>query len=52
VVACGEGSLRLLTVQRAGGKRLDAAAFLLGYPLKPGRKLGLATPAPETKPAA
>jgi methionyl-tRNA formyltransferase len=51
VVACGEGSLSLLAVQRAGGKRLDAASFLLGCPLKPGRKLGLGAPASEAKPA-
>jgi methionyl-tRNA formyltransferase len=32
-VACGEGALRLLEVQREGGKRLSAAQFLAGYPL-------------------
>jgi methionyl-tRNA formyltransferase len=32
-VACGEGALRLLEVQREGGKRLSAAQFLAGCPL-------------------
>ena len=31
VVACGEGALRLTELQRAGGKRLPAAAFLQGH---------------------
>ncbi len=35
-VACGEGALRLTELQRAGGKRLPAAAFLLGHPIAPG----------------
>jgi methionyl-tRNA formyltransferase len=33
VVACGEGALRLLTLQKPGGKRLPAAEFLKGFPL-------------------
>ena len=36
VVACGEGALRLAELQRAGGKRLPAAAFLQGKPLVAG----------------
>ncbi|MFT3812859.1 MAG: methionyl-tRNA formyltransferase [Acidovorax sp.] len=39
-VACGEGSIRLTTLQRAGGKRLPAAQFLRGFPLAPGMVLG------------
>ncbi len=35
-VACGEGALRLAELQRAGGKRLPAAAFLAGHPIEPG----------------
>jgi methionyl-tRNA formyltransferase len=35
-VAAGEGSLLLLEIQRPGGKRLEAAAFLQGHPLRPG----------------
>jgi methionyl-tRNA formyltransferase len=33
VVACGEGALRLNTLQKPGGKRLPAAEFLKGFPL-------------------
>jgi methionyl-tRNA formyltransferase len=40
VVACGEGALALGELQRPGGKRLDAAAFLRGHPLAPGTRLG------------
>ncbi len=40
VVACGEGALRLLELQRAGGRRLSAAAFLAGHALTPGQRLG------------
>ncbi|QNA87860.1 methionyl-tRNA formyltransferase [Massilia sp. Dwa41.01b] len=34
VVACGEGALRLLQLQKPGGKRLAAAEFLKGFPLE------------------
>jgi len=40
VVACGDGALALGELQRPGGKRLDAAAFLRGRPLAPGTRLG------------
>ena len=40
-VACGEGVLRLTTLQRAGGKRLPVADFLRGFPLQEGAVLGL-----------
>ncbi len=36
-VGCGEGTLRLTELQRAGGKRLSAAQFLQGTPLAAGR---------------
>ena len=36
VVACGEGALRLLELQRPGGKRLPASAFLQGHRVAPG----------------
>ena len=39
VVACGSGALRLLELQRAGGKRLGAAQFLAGFPLAAGERL-------------
>src|SRR5215472_5095958 len=35
-VACGEGVLRLLRVQRPGRAPLDAPAFLRGFPIAPG----------------
>lgn len=41
-VVCGEGTLRLTTLQRAGGKRLAAADFLRGFDLQPGMVLGAA----------
>ena len=37
-VACGEGALRLTELQRAGGKRLPAAAYLSGHPIAPGAR--------------
>lgn len=40
VVACGVGALRLTELQRAGGKRVDAAAFLAGTRVDPGERLG------------
>lgn len=39
VVACGRGSVRLTELQRAGGKRLPAAAFLQARPLLVGESL-------------
>ncbi len=39
-VACGAGVLRLTELQRAGGKRLDVAAFLRGFALPPGLQFG------------
>ncbi len=38
VVACGAGSVRLTDLQRAGGKRLPAAAFLQARPLQVGTR--------------
>ncbi len=35
-VGCGQGSLRLIQLQRAGGKRLAVADFLRGFEVKPG----------------
>ena len=45
-VACGEGALRLIRVQRAGGKPMAADAFLRGFHLPVGTRLG--TPCPAT----
>lgn len=44
-VACGEGVLRLTCVQRAGGRPLEAAAFLRGCPVPRGTRLGAPCPA-------
>lgn len=51
-VACGDGALRLTTLQRAGGKRLPAADFLRGFDLAPGKVLGPSPslPCPSTLP--
>jgi len=38
-IACGEGALRLLTVQRPGKAPLEAAEFLRGFKLVPGTVL-------------
>lgn len=38
VVGCGENALRVLELQREGGKRLKAEQFLSGFPIKPGAK--------------
>jgi len=40
VVGCGQEALRILVLQREGGRRLAAQAFLAGHPLRPGQKLG------------
>jgi methionyl-tRNA formyltransferase len=38
-VACGEGVLRLLRLQRPGRAVLEAPAFLRGFPIPPGTRL-------------
>jgi len=38
VVACGHNALRILELQREGGRRMSAAEFLAGHPLKTGDK--------------
>jgi methionyl-tRNA formyltransferase len=40
VVGCGENALRILELQREGGKCLSAEQFLAGSPLKAGQRLG------------
>jgi methionyl-tRNA formyltransferase len=37
-VACGTGALRILELQREGGKRLSAEQFLAGHPLRTGER--------------
>jgi methionyl-tRNA formyltransferase len=39
VVGCGQNALRILELQREGGRRLPAEAFLAGFPLKAGAEL-------------
>ena len=39
VVACGEGALKLMELQRPGRTRQDGAAFLRGFELRPGSRL-------------
>lgn len=40
VVACGQGALRILELQREGGRRLSVQDFLAGNELKAGERLG------------
>ena len=42
-IACGQGSIDVLELQREGGKRLDASAFLAGFPIDPGTRFGEAS---------
>lgn len=51
-VACGTGSLSITQLQKAGGKRLPAKEFLMGYSLKVGETLtgGALRPLEDTKP--
>ena len=39
-IACGEGAVRLLELQRAGKQPLAAEAFLRGTPVAAGSRLG------------
>lgn len=41
IVACGEGSLCLTELQKAGGKRLPTTQFLAGNPIAPGAAFAL-----------
>lgn len=38
VVGCGQEALRVLTLQREGGRRMSAQEFLAGHPLKTGQQ--------------
>ena len=38
-IACGEGALKLLSVQRAGKAPVDADSFLRGFPLSKGERV-------------
>lgn len=39
-VACGQGAVRLVEVQRAGRRPMSASEFLRGFPISPGQRLG------------
>jgi methionyl-tRNA formyltransferase len=39
VIGCGSGALKILALQREGGRRMNAAEFLAGHPLRAGEKL-------------
>jgi methionyl-tRNA formyltransferase len=39
-IACGEWAVRIVELQRAGGKPMSADEFLRGVPLRPGARLG------------
>lgn len=39
LVACGQDALRILHLQREGGRRIAARDFLAGHPLTPGSRL-------------
>jgi methionyl-tRNA formyltransferase len=39
IVGCGQNALRILELQREGGRRLAAEQFLTGFPLKAGGRL-------------
>jgi methionyl-tRNA formyltransferase len=38
-IACGEGAIRIVRLQRAGGREMGAEEFLRGTPLNPGMRL-------------
>jgi methionyl-tRNA formyltransferase len=42
-VACGEGALTLTELQKPGGKRLAASAFLQGFPMTAGQRFQITT---------
>jgi methionyl-tRNA formyltransferase len=44
VVGCGTGALRILELQREGGRRMASAEFLAGHSVKPGDRLGAGLP--------
>ena len=42
VIACGEGAIEVLELQRAGGKRLPVQAFMAGNAIRPGARFNVA----------
>jgi methionyl-tRNA formyltransferase len=47
IVGCSEGSLRILSLQREGGRRLNAQEFSAGQPLQRGQKFLIGEKIPE-----
>jgi len=43
VIATGQGALRVQSIQPAGKRRMDAGAFLRGYPLRAGDRFAMPT---------
>lgn len=41
LIGCGQDALRIVTLQREGGRRMTAAEFLSGHPLKVGELVGI-----------
>lgn len=41
VVACGDGVLRILMLQKPGSRRMEAGEFLRGFPVNPGDRFRL-----------
>lgn len=41
IIACGSGAIEILTLQKAGGKVMDARSFLLGNKISVKEKIGL-----------
>ena len=40
LVACGTKAIRVIEAQREGGRRMPAAEYLAGHPIRPGERLG------------
>ena len=38
VIGCGQNALRIVTLQREGGRRMSAKEFLAGHALKQGQR--------------
>jgi len=41
VVGCAQQSLRIISLQREGGRRMSASDFIAGHPLQPGEAFGI-----------
>ena len=49
VVACGTGAMRILELQREGGRRMTAQEFLTGHPLAAGTRFCSGQNSPHAK---